>query len=971
MSRSRSSAGIGASLYADRRDPEGAADAAPRNRGSTAGTSPRHAAPRNRGSTAWTAALTHARVAAPHVSPCRLMTRRDRCLLFALAGLTLALAALTLVGVHSDVLLAVPVLLFALPLLAGRYVGEERLARLAAAFVTARRRAARARCRRPRAARRVAVPRGGRLIAASLAVRPPPAAAAPHRRLARSGAFADRSFSPSRIRRRAASWPVAPLLPPRSPRLPRRSSPRRRSPTPATRTTSRSSSGVTPSIPGFSVVVLNGDDRLEVVNHSSKTITIYGYNQEPYLRMASDGTVSVNLRSPAYYLNNDPLGTAPIPASADAKAAPQWKVVATDGRYQFHDHRIHWMGAKNPPQVKDTSVRTKVAPWRVPLQVDGTNGAIGGTLFWRGSSGGPPAGAFIGLVLILLVGAATVVSSGAGAASAARTGSGSRKRRPGEMRRLALFAALLALLLTPAVASAHAILESTSPTRGATLRTEPKQVVLRFSETVEGNFGAVRVFDAKAQRVDDGHTVHPGGTGSQLAVGLKPGLPHGTYVATYRVISADSHPVSGGLVFSIGAPGAAAAPTVAVAHRRLERRPGHRGRLRLRARPHVPRHRARPRRPRVPARRLAAGAAVGARARGRSGRRRPRRSSPWRRRLLLGGALLGVLAGAAGIVLQGATAGATTVWAALKPSVVSDVLGTRFGEVWSCALARVRHPRRRDRSPAARRPCRRRRPRACSASRSGPTVSRLPDCRAARSRSPRSPRRTSRSRPRSAATRASQQPVALLFPLDVAHVLAMSVWIGGLAPAAVRPARGDAPSRGARSHAAARREPHPLLADRAGLRRRPARHRDDPGVRAHRGVGPAPAHGLRPRGADQGRPHPRADRGRRGEPPARDPDAARAGRVRGCARRRRPSAAPHAARRGRARARRARRDGGARELPAARLARGRPVRRHGDARPAAPRGDDGSRAGRPQRAAPLPAAAPPTARRSTARRSSR
>jgi hypothetical protein len=102
------------------------------------------------------------------------MTRRDRHLLFGLAGLTLALAALTLVGVHGDVLLAVPALLFALPLLAGRYVGEERLARLAAAFVTTRRRPAgslRTTARR----RMLAVPRGGRLIAASLAVRPPPA----------------------------------------------------------------------------------------------------------------------------------------------------------------------------------------------------------------------------------------------------------------------------------------------------------------------------------------------------------------------------------------------------------------------------------------------------------------------------------------------------------------------------------------------------------------------------------------------------------------------------------------------------------------------------------------------------------------------------------------------------------------------------------------------------------------------------
>lgn len=103
------------------------------------------------------------------------MTSRDRYLLFGLAALTLAIAALPLVGLHSDLLLAVPALLFIVPLLAGRYIGEERLARLAAAFAPRPRRAARSLTATARRSPR-ALPRGGRLIAASLAVRPPPAA---------------------------------------------------------------------------------------------------------------------------------------------------------------------------------------------------------------------------------------------------------------------------------------------------------------------------------------------------------------------------------------------------------------------------------------------------------------------------------------------------------------------------------------------------------------------------------------------------------------------------------------------------------------------------------------------------------------------------------------------------------------------------------------------------------------------------
>jgi hypothetical protein len=104
------------------------------------------------------------------------MTRRDRQLLLGLAALTLGLALLTQLGVHSDVLLAAPVLVFALPLLAGRYVGEQQLARLAAAFVGRRRRPTGTIAPHVRRGPR-RLPRGGRLIAAALAVRPPPATA--------------------------------------------------------------------------------------------------------------------------------------------------------------------------------------------------------------------------------------------------------------------------------------------------------------------------------------------------------------------------------------------------------------------------------------------------------------------------------------------------------------------------------------------------------------------------------------------------------------------------------------------------------------------------------------------------------------------------------------------------------------------------------------------------------------------------
>src|ERR1700742_840548 len=120
---------------------------------------------------------------------------------------------------------------------------------------------------------------------------------------------------------------------------------------------------------------------------------------------------------------------------------------------------------------------------------------------------------------------------------------------------------VLALLL-PAAASAHARLEGTSPPQGAVVKAESRACVCKFEEPVEGNFGAVRVYDAAGERVDEGDAFHPDGEGRKLGVHLKTGLPDGSYTATYRVVSADGHIVTSGYVFSIGKEGRAPSETV-------------------------------------------------------------------------------------------------------------------------------------------------------------------------------------------------------------------------------------------------------------------------------------------------------------------------------------------------------------------------------------------------------------------------
>jgi hypothetical protein len=167
---------------------------------------------------------------------------------------------------------------------------------------------------------------------------------------------------------------------------------------------------VSPSVPGLEVRVLGFDQDFELENRTGRTVVVYGYKGEPYLRLLADGTVQTNRRSPAVYLNEDRFATTAVPASADPKAAPVWRTVDRTGRYVWHDHRMHWMSRSVPPQVHDQAKRTKVFDYTVPLAVGDERGKIAGALVWVGEgSGGFPVAAVVSIVVVALVAVALVV----------------------------------------------------------------------------------------------------------------------------------------------------------------------------------------------------------------------------------------------------------------------------------------------------------------------------------------------------------------------------------------------------------------------------------------------------------------------------------------------------------------------------------------------------------------------------------
>jgi hypothetical protein len=166
---------------------------------------------------------------------------------------------------------------------------------------------------------------------------------------------------------------------------------------------------VTPKVPGLSVEVLEFADRLLLRNHTGKTVTVYGYSGEPYVRLLPDGAAEQNVRSPAVYLNTNFYANVTVPPSANASAPPKWKGVDRTGQFEWHDHRIHWMSPVTPPEVKDTSKRTKIFNWSVPIQIGTQRGAIDGELFWVPEGSKAPAGAIVALVAIVVAGVIVVV----------------------------------------------------------------------------------------------------------------------------------------------------------------------------------------------------------------------------------------------------------------------------------------------------------------------------------------------------------------------------------------------------------------------------------------------------------------------------------------------------------------------------------------------------------------------------------
>ena len=119
----------------------------------------------------------------------------------------------------------------------------------------------------------------------------------------------------------------------------------------------------------------------------------------------------------------------------------------------------------------------------------------------------------------------------------------------------ALPLAFCLLFLFPSVSEAHAILLRSDPAKGAVLNTAPTQVRMWFTESLNPTYSTARVLNGGKKRVDLNNAHVSASDATEMDVNLPPNLPPAVYVVIWRTQSAnDGHVLTGSFIFTVANP---------------------------------------------------------------------------------------------------------------------------------------------------------------------------------------------------------------------------------------------------------------------------------------------------------------------------------------------------------------------------------------------------------------------------------
>jgi hypothetical protein len=163
---------------------------------------------------------------------------------------------------------------------------------------------------------------------------------------------------------------------------------------------------VSPDVPGLHVGVTDLGTKVELTNDGARDVVVLGYDAEPYLRVGPRG-VFENVRSPATYLNRSTTITSKPPRSADPTAPPVWRKLSDGTTARWHDHRAHFMGGSDPPEVaRDPGTRHVLDHFVIPMLVGAESVSAHGEIVYV-----PPPSPWPWIVGAVLVAALVLVLS--------------------------------------------------------------------------------------------------------------------------------------------------------------------------------------------------------------------------------------------------------------------------------------------------------------------------------------------------------------------------------------------------------------------------------------------------------------------------------------------------------------------------------------------------------------------------------
>lgn len=112
---------------------------------------------------------------------------------------------------------------------------------------------------------------------------------------------------------------------------------------------------------------------------------------------------------------------------------------------------------------------------------------------------------------------------------------------------------LTAALAFPTQTFAHAIMVKSQPEIDSTLTEPPKQIDVWFNDKVGSEYKALAVINSAGKRMDNKDVAQETFDQSHLYITV-PDLPPDTYTVRYRVVSIDTHIVTGKFKFTIKKP---------------------------------------------------------------------------------------------------------------------------------------------------------------------------------------------------------------------------------------------------------------------------------------------------------------------------------------------------------------------------------------------------------------------------------